>query len=199
MDTTNKNKIKQLVKEKYASLSNSSGCCSADANSPFSDMGKNLNYSDKDLSCAIEAGMPVLGCGNPVAEAELVPGETVVDLGCGAGFDAFISAKKVTESGQVIGIDMTPEMIEKAKTNANNLKIGNVDFRPGEIENLPVPDNTADIVMSNCVINLSTDKSAVYREIFRILKPGGRISISDVLKSGEIPEDIMNDPAAYTG
>ncbi len=199
MDTANKDEIKQLVKEKYASISESSGCCNTGTCTPVSDIVKNLNYSEKDLSCASEAPMPVLGCGNPVAEARLKPGETVVDLGCGAGFDAFLSAKKVTKSGRVIGIDMTAEMIEKAKANAGNIKAENVEFRLGEIENLPVPDNTADIVISNCVINLSTDKSAVYREIFRILKPEGRISISDVLKSGEISVGILNDPAAYTG
>jgi SAM-dependent methyltransferase len=200
MDTTKKDTIKQMVKEKYASLSDpSSCCCNMDSCTSVSDLGKKLNYSEKDLSCAIDAKMPVLGCGNPLAEAALKPGETVVDLGCGAGFDAFLSAKKVTKSGRVIGIDMTPEMIEKAKTNSKNIKAENVEFRLGEIENLPVPNSTADVVMSNCVINLSTDKSAVYREIYRILKPGGRISISDVLKSGEITKEIMNNPAAYTG
>ncbi len=200
MDATKKDTIKQMVKEKYASLSDASSCCSnTDICTSVSDLGNMLDYSEKDLTAAIDAEIPVFGCGNPVTEAGLKPGETVVDLGCGAGFDAFLSAKQVTRSGRVIGIDMTPEMIEKAKTNSENLKAENVELRLGEIENLPVSDSTADIVMSNCVINLSPDKTAVYREIYRILKPGGRISISDVLKSGEITAEIMNSPEAYTG
>jgi len=200
MDTKNKNSIKQMVKEKYASLSGSSGsCCNTSACTSVSGLGEMLNYSENEFSFAKDADMPVLGCGNPVAEAALKAGETVVDLGCGAGFDAFLSAKKVTEKGRVIGIDMTPEMIEKATTNSEKLVAENVEFRLGEIEKIPVSDSTADVVMSNCVINLSTDKAAVYREIYRILKPGGRISVSDVLKSGEITNEIMNNPAAYTG
>jgi ubiquinone/menaquinone biosynthesis C-methylase UbiE len=123
----------------------------------------------------------------------------VLDLGSGAGFDAFLAAKRVGESGKVIGVDMTPEMVEKARINAKKLNMSNVDFRQGEIERLPVDDRSVDAVISNCVINLSPDKSAVFGEIYRSLKPGGRIIISDILSSREIPEEIRNNPAAYTG
>jgi ubiquinone/menaquinone biosynthesis C-methylase UbiE len=140
-----------------------------------------------------------LGCGNPISKAELKPGEIVLDLGSGAGFDAFLAGQRVGESGKVIGVDMTSEMVEKAKKNAESLKISNVEFRLGEIEKLPVPDNSVDVVISNCVINLSPDKSAVFREIHRALKHGGRIIISDILRSGEMPEEIRSNPAAYTG
>ncbi|MFH1489759.1 MAG: methyltransferase domain-containing protein, partial [Pseudomonadota bacterium] len=122
-----------------------------------------------------------------------------LDLGSGAGFDAFLAARQVGEKGNVIGVDMTPEMIQKAKANAEKLNVSNVDFRLGEIEKLPVSDSTVDVVISNCVINLSPDKSAVFAEIYRSLRPGGRMVISDVLRSGEIPESLRNNPAAYTG
>ncbi|MDY6903046.1 MAG: methyltransferase domain-containing protein [Thermodesulfobacteriota bacterium] len=198
MDTNQKETIKQMVKDAYGGLTNSSACCGTNmGNTAF--LEEQLDYSKEDLECALETQMPLLGCGNPVAEAAPAPGETVVDLGSGAGMDAFLSARRVGSEGRVIGIDMTPEMVARAKENAERLSMGNVSFKLGEIENLPVPDNTADVVMSNCVINLSPDKAAVYREIYRVLKPGGRISISDVLKSGEIPLAIMEDPVAYTG
>ena len=139
-----------------------------------------------------------LGCGNPISRADLKPGETVLDLGSGAGFDAFLAAKRVGESGKVIGVDMTAEMVQKAEPTREKLNISNVDFRLGEIEKLPVADRSVDVVISNCVINLSPDKSAVFGEIYRSLKPGGRIIISDILRSGEIPEELRNNPAAYT-
>jgi ubiquinone/menaquinone biosynthesis C-methylase UbiE len=140
-----------------------------------------------------------LGCGNPISKAELKAGETALDLGSGAGFDAFLAAERVGKSGKVIGVDMTLDMVEKARMNAKKLKISNVEFRQGEIEKLPVEDHSVDVVISNCVINLSPDKSAVFGEIFRSLKPGGRIVISDILRSGEMPEEIRSNPAAYTG
>ena len=136
-----------------------------------------------------------LGCGNPVALASLRPGETVVDLGSGGGFDCFLAAKEVGETGKVIGVDMTPDMISKARKNAENIETNNVEFRLGEIEYLPVADNTADIIMSNCVINLSPDKRSVYRDAYRILKPGGRLAISDVLATAPLPDEIRNDLA----
>ena len=201
-----KDKIHSLVKEKYSGIAKgdaggcASSCC---AGSPslvnIMDLGKALDYAEKDLSLAPGEANLGLGCGNPISRAELKPGETVLDLGSGAGFDAFLAAKRVGESGKVIGVDMTPEMVEKAKTNAEKLNMSNVEFRQGEIERLPVEDYSVDVVISNCVINLSPDKSAVFGEIYRSLKPGGRIIISDILSYGEIPEEIRNNPAAYTG
>jgi ubiquinone/menaquinone biosynthesis C-methylase UbiE len=131
--------------------------------------------------------------------ADLMPGEVVLDLGSGAGFDAFLAANKVGESGKVIGVDMTQEMVQKATANAEKRSVSNVTFKLGQIERLPVEDSSVDVVISNCVINLSPDKSAVFGEIYRSLKPGGRIIVSDVLRSGEIPEELLNNPAAYTG
>ena len=130
--------------------------------------------------------------------AELKKGETVLDLGSGAGFDAFLAAQAVGSQGRVIGVDMTPEMVQKARENAGTLGFGNVEFRSGEIEELPVLDDSVDVVISNCVINLSPDKRSVYREIYRVLRPGGRISISDVMLSGRLPEELRKNVDAYT-
>ena len=163
------------------------------------EMGKALDYTEENLSLSPGEANLGLGCGNPISMADLKPGETVLDLGSGAGFDAFLAAKAVGESGKVIGVDMTPEMVQNARTNAEKLNISNVEFRLGEIEKLPVSDSSVDVVISNCVINLSPDKSEVFGEISRSLKPGGRIIISDILRSGEIPEEIRTNPAAYTG
>ena len=197
---SSKNKIKEIVKDLYAHAALSeTGCCDATGLISISDLGRKLDYSEEDMAGDQGQANLGLGCGNPVSEAVLKPGETVIDLGCGAGFDAFLSAKAVGPAGKVIGIDMTPEMIDRAKKNAESLGVDNVDFRPGEIEHLPVPEETADVVISNCVINLSPDKKAVYREMHRVLKPGGRISISDIVRSGEFPAEIKNNPAAYTG
>jgi SAM-dependent methyltransferase len=201
-----KDKIHVLVKEKYSGIAkgNASGCTpSCCGGSPslvnIMDMGKALDYSEKDLSLAPGEANLGLGCGNPMSRAELKPGETVLDLGSGAGFDAFLAAQRVGESGKVIGVDMTHDMIEKARINSENLKISNVEFRLGKIEKLPVSDSSVDVVISNCVINLSPDKSTVFKEMHRALKPGGRIIISDILRSGEMPEEIRSNPAAYTG
>jgi SAM-dependent methyltransferase len=199
-------KVHSLVKEKYSSIAKgtASGCApSCCGGSPslvnILDLGKALDYSGKDLSLAPGEANLGLGCGNPISNAELKPGEIVLDLGSGAGFDAFLAAERVGKTGKVIGVDMTPEMVEKARMNGEKFKISNVEFRLGEIEKLPVPDNSVDVVLSNCVINLSPDKSAVFKEIHRALKPGGRIIISDILRSGEMPEEIRSNPAAYTG
>ena len=199
-------KIRTLVKEKYSGIakSDASGCipsCCGGSTSFVNivNLGKALDYTEKDLSLAPGEANLGLGCGNPIGKAELRPGETVLDLGSGAGFDAFLAAEGVGEYGKVIGVDMTPEMVEKAKLNAEKLKISNVEFRLGEIERLPAEDHSVDVVISNCVINLSPNKSAVFGEIYRSLKPGGRIVISDILRSGEMPEEIRSNPAAYTG
>jgi len=198
--------IQGLVKEKYAAIAkgkrgiDACSCCGGP--SPVTDiqtLGEILDYRDADLRVAPGEANLGLGCGNPIGKANLKPGETVLDLGSGAGFDAFLAAGQVGESGQVIGMDMTLEMVEKARQNADRLNIHNVDFRLGTIEALPIEDGSVDVVISNCVINLSPDKRAVFGEIHRVLKPGGRIVISDILRSGEIPEALKNNPAAYTG
>ena len=163
------------------------------------EIGKVLDYTEDDLSLSPGEANLGLGCGNPISLADLKTGETVLDLGSGAGFDVFLAAKRVGDSGKVIGVDMTQEMVQKAKTVAERLNVTNTDFRLGKIEKLPVSDSSVDVVISNCVINLSPDKSAVFGEIYRALKPGGRIIISDILRRGEIPEEIRNNPAAYTG
>jgi arsenite methyltransferase len=201
-----KNGIHELVKEKYAGIATGSACgcapsCCSGSASPVNiiDMGKALDYAEEDLLLAPGEANLGLGCGNPIGIAGLRSGEIVLDLGSGAGFDAFLAAKKVGEAGRVIGIDMTPEMVEKARANAKGLKISNVEFRLGKIEELPVEDNSLDVVISNCVINLSPDKTSVFGEIYRTLKPGGRICISDILTSREIPQEIKDNPAAYTG
>jgi len=201
-----KDEIRKLVIEKYADIArgDDKGCASCCCNGSPSlvnimELGKLIDYTDVDLALASGEANLGLGCGNPISRAGLQEGETVLDLGSGAGFDAFLAAERVGPSGKVIGVDMTPEMIAKARMNAKKLNISNVDFRRGEIEHLPVEDDSVDVVISNCVINLSPDKRAVFGETFRTLKPGGRIIISDILRSGEIPEEIRSNPAAYTG
>jgi ubiquinone/menaquinone biosynthesis C-methylase UbiE len=161
-------------------------------------MSKAMGYSKDDLESTPEGANMGLGCGNPVALASLKPGETVVDLGSGGGFDCFLAANEVGKDGKVIGVDMTPDMVSKARKNAQDADIDNVEFRLGEIEHLPVADNSADIIMSNCVINLSPDKQSVYKDAFRALKPGGRLAISDILATQELPAEVKNDLALYS-
>ena len=199
-------KIRRMVKKSYAKAAKSadsgrSGDCCGSLSNPVDilNLGKELDYTDDQLAIGLGEANLGLGCGNPVTMADLKPGETVLDLGSGAGFDAFLAAKSVGLGGEVIGVDMTSEMITKAKKNAEKLHLSNVEFKLGEIEKLPVVDDSVDTVMSNCVINLSPDKRVVYSEIFRVLKPGGRISLSDVLSTGEIPLEIKDNPSAYTG
>jgi len=197
--------IKTVVREGYAKIAKEeSSCCvpaksccgSADA---AQDISKKIGYTDEDLKGVPEGANLGLGCGNPIALATLKEGETVLDLGSGAGFDCFLAAKRVGEKGRVIGVDMTPEMIDKARANAEKDSYRNVEFRLGEIENLPVADNSVDIVISNCVINLSPDKGRVFKEALRALKPGGRLMVSDIVLLKELPDSIKNSVEAYIG
>jgi len=175
-----------------AETAQSNACCGPPDFS-IEKMAAYMGYSNEDLENVPEGANMGLGCGNPVALASLKPGETVVDLGSGGGFDCFLAAREVGETGKVIGVDMTPDMVSKARKNAETIETHNVEFRLGEIENLPVADNCADIIMSNCVINLSPDKLSVYKDSYRILKPGGRLAISDVLATAQLPDEIRND------
>jgi ubiquinone/menaquinone biosynthesis C-methylase UbiE len=161
--------------------------------------GRMLGYTDEELKVGLGEANLGLGCGNPLAIAELNEGETVLDLGSGAGFDAFLSAMKVGKNGRVIGVDMTPEMVGKAKENAEKLGVKNVEFRHGDIEHLPVDDNSIDVIISNCVINLSPNKQTVFHEAFRVLKTGGRLAISDILKKGKFSDAVKQNPNAYSG
>ena len=199
-----KNTIKQHVKEGYAKIAQTgssccpgSSCCGGSNNAET--ISKIVGYSKTEMKMAPEGSNLGLGCGNPVALASLKEGETVLDLGSGAGFDVFLAAQRVSREGRVIGIDMTPEMLKRAKENASKGNYTNVEFRLGEIEKLPVESDSIDVIISNCVINLSTDKQKVFKEAFRVLKPGGRLMVSDLVLLKDLPDVIKKSIKAYIG
>ncbi len=191
-------KIRKTVREAYGSIARSQtgrSCCGQDSTA----FAKSIGYSEKELAIIPEGANLALSCGNPTALAGLKKGDVVLDLGSGAGFDCFVVAPKVGPTGKVIGVDMTPAMLERARENAKKGNFANVEFRLGEIENLPVADNSVDVVISNCVINLSADKERVFAEIYRVLKPGGRVAISDMALVKDLPRRVLKSIEAYVG
>jgi len=196
---------RKVVREGYAKIAKQKNSCCAPVTSccggtdRAQEISKKMGYTEEELNVVPEGANLGLGCGNPVALSSLREGETVLDLGAGAGFDCFLASSKVGSMGRIIGVDMTPEMVEKARENARNGNYANVEFRLGEIENLPAGDNSVDAVISNCVINLSPDKKRVFAETFRVLKPGGRLMISDIVLLKELPDFIRNSIQAYVG
>lgn len=191
--------IKKVVRERYASVAREGDSCCSPSCCGAKDTGRRIGYDDEELTSVPEGANLGLGCGNPLALASLKVGETVLDLGSGAGFDCFLAAKKVGPDGKVIGVDMTPDMIDRARNNARKGNYANVEFRLGEIENLPAADNSVDVVISNCVINLAPDKSRVFKEAFRVLKPGGRMMVSDIVLLKGLPDPVKDSIEAYTG
>jgi len=210
MNHNQADQVRQNVRKSYTEVAeaNNSGdccgeqtsCCGVSSDAAINTLvSTRLGYSEADLDSVPDGSDMGLGCGNPRAIASIKPGETVLDLGSGGGFDCFLAAAETGESGQVIGVDMTPTMISKARHNAEQGRYSQVEFRLGEIEYLPVANDTVDVIISNCVINLSPDKKRVFREAFRVLKNGGRLAISDVVASVELPQEIRDDLQLYSG
>lgn len=193
-----KEEIKDVVKKSYGKVARKGSCCSC-GESDAKIISKNIGYSDEEMNAVPEEVNMGLGCGNPVALSNIKVGDTVLDLGSGAGFDAFLAANKVGKEGYVIGVDMTKEMVDKARENAVKSNYANVEFKLGEIENLPIKDNSIDVVISNCVINLSPDKLKVFKEAYRVLKKGGKMYVSDIVLLEELSEEQRNDKDLVAG